>query len=236
MTYVLLIRHAQNDWVKKNRLAGWLPNVHLNQMGIAQAESLAERLAHIPINAIYCSPLERCVETAQIVSQPHNLQVGPMPEIGEVHYGSWEGKKLQKLAKKKRKWFAVQHYPSRFRFPGGESFSEVQQRAVAGIEELCKNHQREVVAAISHADVIKLVLAYYLGLHIDHFQRLTVSPAAINVLGLSSDGPLQVIRINDAGPIKIEIEEESTTEEGSAEIHQLQEAVDVENDEDGSGH
>ena len=138
MTTILLIRHAQNDWVKKKRLAGWLPDVHLNQAGIEQAESLAERLAGLPIEAIYCSPLERCVETAQIVSQPHNLEVQTMPEIGEVRYGRWEGKKLKKLARKKRKWFAVQHYPSRFRFPGGESFSEVQQRAVKGIEEICK--------------------------------------------------------------------------------------------------
>lgn len=218
MTTILLIRHAQNDWVKKKRLAGWLPDVHLNQVGIEQAESLSERLAGLPIEAIYCSPLERCVETAQIVSQPHKLEVQTMPEIGEVRYGRWEGKKLKKLARKKRKWYAVQHYPSRFRFPGGESFSEVQLRAVKGIEEICNNHPGEVVAAISHADVIKLVLAYYLGLHIDHFQRLTVSPASINLFALSPDGPLQVIRVNDAGPLKLMSEKKSTDTEGATEI------------------
>jgi probable phosphoglycerate mutase len=216
MGYVLLIRHGQNDWVKKKRLAGWMPGVHLNQEGLNQAELLATRLANLEIRAVYSSPLERCVETAQIIAKPHNLDVAQKPDIGEVRYGDWEGKKLKKLARKKRKWYAVQHYPSRFRFPGGESFNEVQMRAVNAIEELNQAHEKEIVAVISHADVIKLILANYLGMHIDLFQRLVIDPASVSLLAVSSHGPVRVLRINDAGPLTIQKEPESTEKNNSS--------------------
>ena len=221
MGTVLLIRHGQNDWVKKKRLAGWTPGVHLNQEGMDQVEALATRLANLEIRAVYSSPLERCVETAQIVANPHNLDVARKPDIGEVRYGDWEGKKLKKLARKKRKWYSVQHYPSRFQFPGGESFSEVQMRAVSAVEELCQAHEKEIVAVISHADVIKLILANYLGMHIDLFQRLVIDPASVSLLAVSSHGPVRVLRINDAGPLIIRNASKSSEKNDSS--HQDQE-------------
>ncbi len=203
MAYILLIRHGQNDWVNKRRLAGWTPGVHLNEEGRSQAEQLSERLSSLPLKAIYSSPLERCIETAAFLAHPHGLEVVELDDIGEVHYGDWQGKKIKKLAKKKRKWYAVQHFPSRFRFPGGESLTEVQKRAVAAIERLSLLHEKELVAVVSHADVIKLILAYYLGMHIDLFQRIVVSPASVSSLMLSESGPVRVLRINDDGPIRL---------------------------------
>ncbi len=203
MAYILLIRHGQNDWVNKRRLAGWTPGVHLNEEGRSQAEQLSERLSSLPLKAIYSSPLERCIETAAFLAHPHGLEVVELDDIGEVHYGDWQGKKIKKLAKKKRKWYAVQHFPSRFRFPGGESLTEVQKRAVAAIERLSLLHEKELVAVVSHADVIKLILAHYLGMHIDLFQRIVVSPASVSSLMLSESGPVRVLRINDDGPIRL---------------------------------
>lgn len=202
MAYVLLVRHGQNDWVKKKRLAGWTPGVHLNDEGGKQVAELAQRLAHLPIKAVYSSPLERCMETAVAVAGTHQLEVIELEAVGEVRYGKWEGKKIKKLAKKRQAWYAVQHYPSRFRFPKGESFREVQRRAVSALEELNGKHQKEVIVVVSHADVIKLVLAHYLGVHIDLFQRIGLSPASVSVLALSKDGPLGVMRINDDGPLR----------------------------------
>jgi probable phosphoglycerate mutase len=196
----------------------------LNQEGLNQAELLATRLAILEIRAVYSSPLERCVETAQLIAKPHNLDVAQKPDIGEVRYGDWEGKKLKKLARKKRKWHAVQNYPSRFRFPGGESFNEVQKRGVDAIEQLSQAHEKEIVAAISHADVIKLILAHYLGMHIDLFQRLVINPASVSLLTVSSHGPVHVLRINDAGPLIIDNKPESA-EKGNA-CHQGQEIND----------
>ena len=203
MAYILLIRHGQNDWVNKRRLAGWTPGVHLNEEGRSQAEQLSDRLSSLPLKAIYSSPLERCIETAAFLAHPHGLEVVELDDIGEVHYGDWQGKKIKKLTKKKRKWYAVQHFPSRFRFPGGESLTEVQKRAVTEVERLNLLHEKELVAVVSHADVIKLILAHYLGMHIDLFQRIVVSPASVSSLMLSESGPVRVLRINDDGPIRL---------------------------------
>lgn len=201
MAYALLIRHAQNDWVSKNRLAGWTPGVHLNDAGLKQSERLAKRLSALPLKALYSSPLERCIETATPVVVPHDLKITLLEAVGEVRYGKWEGKKIKKLSKKPA-WHTIQHFPSRFRFPDGESLLEVQQRAVSAIESLSLSHKDDMIAIVSHADVIKLALAHYLGLHIDLFQRLTVSTASVSLLALPENGSVRVLRINDHGPIE----------------------------------
>jgi len=201
MAYALLIRHAQNDWVKKKRLAGWTPGVHLNDVGRKQADELAGRLSKLPLKAIYSSPLERCLETAAAITAVHGLEILQLEAMGEVRYGEWQGKKIKKLSKKPA-WYIIQHYPSRFRFPGGESLIEVQQRAVAAIEGLARVHKDELFAVVSHADVIKLVLAHYLGMHIDLFQRLAISPASVSLVALPESGVIRVLRVNDHGPIE----------------------------------
>ncbi|MCI0394443.1 MAG: MSMEG_4193 family putative phosphomutase [Chloroflexi bacterium] len=182
-------------------MAGWTPGVHLNEEGQKAAEQLAERLASLPLKAIYSSPLERCLETAATLARPHQLEVVEVADLGEVRFGDWEGQKLKALAKEKV-WYAVQHTPSRFRFPHGESFLEVQQRAVATLEGLSRRHEKEAIAVVSHADVIKLVLAHYLGIHLDMFQRLHVAPTSVSVLALPAAGGVHVLRLNDDGPIR----------------------------------
>lgn len=201
MTTILLVRHAQNDWVDKNRLAGWTSGVHLNDVGVQQAAQLGERLAHLPIAAIYSSPLERCVESAEYIATHHHLTLIPQDEIGEVRYGKWEGKKIAKLAKKPE-WHAVQFFPSRFGFPGGETMRGVQARAVNALEQIAATHKEEMVVVVSHADVIKLVLAHYLGMHIDLFQRIGLAPASVSVVHLADKGWVHIGRINDTGPIQ----------------------------------
>jgi probable phosphoglycerate mutase len=223
MAYVLLIRHGQNDWVNKQRLAGWTPGVHLNDEGQHQVNELSERLSSLPIKAIFSSPLERCMETAVALARPHGLDVADLEAIGEVRYGGWQGKKIKKLSKKKHKWYAVQHYPSRFRFPEGESLREVQQRAVSAIEQLSRQHENELIAIVSHADVIKLVLAHYLGVHIDLFQRIAVSPASISALMLADAGHVRVLRINDDGPFRLPAKPEEKEKTAAGNRHSKQE-------------
>jgi probable phosphoglycerate mutase len=201
MVTVILVRHGENAWVKKGKLAGWLPDIHLNENGYRQAAEAAERLAHLPVKAVYSSPITRCMETAEAIARAHALDIVEIEELGEVRYGDWEGKKIKKLAREPL-WFAVQFYPSRMRFPGGEALREVQSRAVQGIERLTAQHADETVVLVSHADVIRLVLAHYLGVHIDLFQRLVISPGAISVLQFSSRGMARVVRFNDDGPLR----------------------------------
>ncbi|MCA9970181.1 MAG: MSMEG_4193 family putative phosphomutase [Anaerolineales bacterium] len=202
MAIIIFVRHGENAWVKKNRLAGWIPGVHLNKKGHQQAAGAAERLAGMPVKAIYSSPVTRCVETAAYIADVHELPVHQLDDLGEVRYGKWEGKKIKKLAKKKS-WHAVQHFPSRFRFPKGEALREVQFRAVQAVEQLNKQHKDEIIVLVSHADLIKMVLAHYLGVHLDLFQRIAVSPGSVSILALGKQAGVQILRLNDTGPITL---------------------------------
>src|SRR5690606_31181796 len=101
MVMILLLRHGQNEWVEKKRLAGWIPNIHLNEEGQRQAAALAERLAHLPLKALYSSPVTRCMETAAYISGQQQLEVQSLEDVGEVRYGDWEGAEIETLAKEK---------------------------------------------------------------------------------------------------------------------------------------
>jgi probable phosphoglycerate mutase len=197
-TTLILIRHALNDWVG-DKLAGWTPNVHLNDKGRAQAEALAARLADRPISAIYSSPLERAVETAETIAAPHKLEVQIREGVGEVRYGEWTGQSLKELAKEDA-WRVVQFYPSGARFPGGEAIREMQTRAVAELDAILAAHPSETILVVSHADVLKAVLAHYAGLHLDLFQRLVVSPASLSVVAFTPMGP-RLVCLNDAAHV-----------------------------------
>jgi probable phosphoglycerate mutase len=196
MTEFLLIRHAVNDWVKTGRLAGWTPGVHLNEEGLAQAAALGERLAQTTLAALYASPLERTVETAEAIAKHHpNLAIQRLEAVGEVRYGEWQGEKLSKL-RHEALWQTVQIYPSRAHFPGGEAIRQAQARAVDALETLVARHTNQRIAVVSHSDMIKLIIAHYLGMHVDFYQRLEISPASLSILWLGTDRPT-VVRVND---------------------------------------
>lgn len=206
MTQILLIRHAVNDFVKTGKLAGWTPGVHLNEEGQAQAQALGKRLADTPIDYLYASPLERTMETAEAIRQHHpNLTIQQTTELGEVRYGDWEGMEINKLTGRKM-WQVVQQYPSRAEFPNGETMRGVQTRAVNAVEALVTAHPRETVAVVTHADIIKMVLAHFLGMHLDEFQRIVITPASISMLSLGFGRPY-VGTMNDMAHI-LQMEQE----------------------------
>ncbi len=201
MTQLLLIRHAVNDFVKSGRLAGWTPGVHLNDDGKAQAAALGERLAAMPIKHLYASPLERTMETAEAIRAHHpHLDIIPNEAIGEVRYGDWEGASIASLRGRKM-WQVVQEYPSRAVFPNGEAMRAVQIRVVNELERLVERHPGEMVVVVSHADVIKMALAHFLGMHLDQFQRLVISPASISTIVLGHGRP-NVVSLNDTAHIE----------------------------------
>lgn len=187
MMNLLLIRHGANDWVGE-RLAGWTPDVHLNEEGRAQAAALAKRLADVPLNAVYSSPLERTLETAQPIAQTHNLTVQIRESLGESQYGAWTGKSLKEL-KDDKLWPVVQIYPGGARFPGGESLREVQTRMVIELDAIRDAHPEQTVAVVSHSDPIALAVAHYAGLPLDLFQRLHISPASVTAFSFTEYGP-----------------------------------------------
>jgi len=199
MTTLILIRHGYTDWNDK-KLAGWLPDVHLNDLGKNQAEELPRRLAALDISAIYSSPLERTVETAQPLAKARRLRIQRVADLGEVNFGDWQGQTLKVLSGKKE-WRIVQAAPSAFQFPNGESFRGTQSRAVGAIEKISAGRAKDTIVAFSHGDVIKLIVAYYSGIALDNFQRIAISPASISVIERGPFGA-RLGRLNDTGPLQ----------------------------------
>lgn len=201
MTTFLLIRHATNDFVKTGKLAGWTAGVHLNEEGQAQAAALGERLAKMPLHALYASPLERTMETAQAIQKHHPLLALIAHDgIGEVRYGDWEGKSIAQLATRKM-WHVIQEYPSRAYFPNGETMRGVQNRIVDVLETLTTQHPNQTVALVFHADLIKMTLAHYLGVHLDNFQRIVVSPASVSIISMGHSRPF-IVTMNDTAHLQ----------------------------------
>jgi probable phosphomutase (TIGR03848 family) len=192
MSLLLLVRHGENDYVKKGKLAGRLPGVHLNEKGRTQAQAVAQALCQMlpnsPVKALYSSPLERTMETAEPIAQAFGLEIIPRLGLIETDFGEWQDKSVKQLSRLKQ-WKVVQNSPSVFRFPGGESFAETQHRISQELQTLTRMHDpKDVILCVSHSDPIKLAVAYYIGLPLDLFQRLHVAPTSITALNISETG------------------------------------------------
>jgi probable phosphomutase (TIGR03848 family) len=193
VTTFFFVRHAVTSHTG-HKLSGWMPGIHLTEEGRAQAEAVADKLSGVPFKAIYSSPIERTMETAQPIAERHKLEIEMVPAMGEVEFGRWTNRSFKTLVRTKL-WGTVQDFPSGARFPDGETFREVQGRAVEEVERLRLAHPRKTVCCVSHADVIKLIAAHYLGMHIDLFQRLSIAPASVTVVSVSNEGP-RVLAVN----------------------------------------
>ncbi|MEX2459064.1 MAG: MSMEG_4193 family putative phosphomutase [Actinomycetota bacterium] len=199
MALVLLIRHATTEATGRI-LTGWSEGHPLDDHGHAQAEALARRMAGFRLAAVYSSPLERCAQTAEAIAAPHRLHVTMEDDLGEVRYGDWTGRPLRVLARTKL-WRQLMRAPSQTRFPNGETLAEVQVRAVSAVNAIAARHAGKTVAVCSHADVIRLLLAHYSGVHVDMFQRTAVSPASLSAVVLEGATP-RILRVNDTGTLE----------------------------------
>ncbi len=188
MPVFLLIRHGETDYNKKMHLPGRLPGVHLNEKGRQQAQALVDKLGKVPLKAIYSSPLERTLETAQPLATLLNLSVISLPGLLETDCGEWQGQSIKKLRRQKH-WKSVQQRPSMFHFPGGEAIIDSQHRIVQVMETLRREFtDQDLIACFSHADPIKEAIAFYIGLPLDNFQRLSIDPGSITVLHVTETG------------------------------------------------
>lgn len=170
-------------------LPGRAPGLHLSEVGRKQAQAAAERIAALrraPV-AVYASPLERAMETAKPIASRLGLRVRAERGLVECDYGSWTGAQLGRL-RRRREWRTVVDLPSAFRFPGGESFAEMQTRITQTLDRLSERHGGESFVAVSHADAIKAALAATAGVPLDLFQRLTVSPCSMTVISRGASG------------------------------------------------
>jgi probable phosphomutase (TIGR03848 family) len=197
-TTLLLVRHAVTAETGP-KLSGRTPGIDLSASGREQAQATADRLAELPLRAVYASPIERTRQTAEHIAARHELQVRSLDGVLEADYGEWTGGTIAELAKTDL-WKTVQRSPSRARFPAGESIAEMQTRTVSAIEAVVADHPGEMVVVVSHADPIKSVIAHFTGVHLDLFQRIVVSPASVTVFALGAHG-VTLVKCNDTGSL-----------------------------------
>ncbi len=206
-TLVLLVRHGQTPTTGK-LLPGRAPGLHLADLGRQQAEQAAERIAALAtVDAIYASPLERARETAApiVAAINANRRAAQQPALKlqidkgllECDFGEWTGAELKALMKLPE-WNTVQRAPSTFTFPGGESFTAMQNRIVGAIDRLRAAHPGGTVVCVSHADPIKAAVAHAMGTHIDLFQRIVISTCSVSAIAYGMGAPV-VLTVNSTG-------------------------------------
>ena len=180
-TVLLLVRHGVTATTGKI-LPGRAPGLHLSDDGRKQAEAAAKRIAPLKrVAAIYSSPLERARETALAIGRARRMPVRIDRGLLECDFGEWTGERLDRLSKRPE-WDVVQRHPSAFRFPGGESFTELQARITGALARLVAQHPGRIVVAVSHADPIKAAVAHALGMPLDLFQRIVIATASITAI------------------------------------------------------
>lgn len=200
MTTFLLIRHATTDAIGKS-LIGWTAGCRLNSKGKAQADQLASRLSRLPIRAVYTSPLERAVETANPIASSHGLAPQLVEDLGEMRFGAWEGLTFDELDSRED-WRRFNTVRSRVRPPGGETMIEVQTRMVGQIECLASWHPDDVVAVVSHCDPLRASVAHYLGVPLDLLLRFEIDPASVSALEIGAWAP-RILFLNGTGDVTI---------------------------------
>lgn len=194
---VLLVCHGRTAAETRRVLAGWTPGIHLDEEGRDQAKRLSERLAGLPVDGVVTSPLERCRETADTLA----AGLSPVPDIAsdldlaECRYGDWTGRTLADLQHEPG-WTLVQHHPSAVSFPSGESIAAVQARAVSAMRRWTRRFGPDgLFVAVTHASVIRCIVADAAGMHLDMSQRVQVDPASVSVVRYGG-GPPMLVRLN----------------------------------------
>jgi broad specificity phosphatase PhoE len=197
LTLFLLVRHAAHDNVG-SYLAGRMAGVHLGEAGRAQAERLGRHLAREAMDEIHSSPRERTRETAAAIAAHHQLDVREAGALDEIDFGAWAGRSFDDLEQDEhwRRWNAARQVT---RTPAGESMLDVQVRMVAFAAAIHARLPQGTAVLVSHADPIRALLAYHLGLSADSVQRFDISPASVSRLVIEPWRSL-VVSINEPAP------------------------------------
>jgi len=196
MTTFLLVRHGAH-LLGGDTIAGRMPDVRLSPLGHEQARRMAERVAKLPVRAIYSSPSDRTRETAHYLSERLELPVQVLESLYEIDFGDWTGRSLDELRRNERFRF-WNSFRSGTRIPGGEVMIETQSRIVNDMLRLRERHGKGCIALVSHGDVIKAAVAYFLGVPLDLFTRIEIGLASISVIAIDEQGPW-VLGVNNLG-------------------------------------
>lgn len=185
MSTIIFLRHAHSIANEKNLLAGRTPGVPLSRTGLTQAQGLIERVGKGFVDHLHISPMQRCQMTidpwllSKNSSSITSLEVEE--RFNEVDYGDWSNRSLNTL-RRNPMWRTIQEQPSKVKFPGGESIKSAQKRAVSAVDELLAGKKSAVHLVVTHSDLIKVIAAHYLEMHLDSFQRIEIGPASFTVM------------------------------------------------------
>jgi probable phosphoglycerate mutase len=193
MTTLLLIRHGLTDDVDRV-LSGRAAGVRLNDAGRRQASEVAQRLRDVPLDAILTSPLERARDTAEAIAAKRGMRVQSIEALQEFDIGEWTGRAIASMDANPT-WRQFNDVRSTTPAPGGELMLAVQMRVVSTLLDLAERYPSGTVAVISHGDVIRAALLYFLGMPADFLHRLEISPARVTVVQLGNGAP-RVLQVN----------------------------------------
>lgn len=191
---VLLIRHAAHAQLGQV-LSGRAAGVPLSAAGRAQAAKLTERLAGTPLAAVHSSPVDRARETAAAIAGAQGLPVVIAPALDEIDFGAWTGARFDALAGDAA-WEAWNTQRSTARPPGGETMAAAQARAWGFVEGIARGYADRTVVLVSHADVLKAVVARVLGLSLDRLLTFDIDPASVTRL-VVGDWGARVVTLNE---------------------------------------
>lgn len=197
-TRIYLVRHGATDLTAEDRFAG-STNVPLSEEGRRQVAGLAERLRNETLDAIYASPLDRTVETARIIAQPHELVPVPEPGLREIDYGHWEGLRRSDVETQFAQEYAIwQEDPFTIGPAGGESGVNVLNRALPCIRRIVEQHRHRTVLVVSHKGTNRLIISSLMGFDVRGYRdRLDQSPAALSIIDFMSESRARLRLLND---------------------------------------
>ena len=186
MPICLLIRHGETDWNRSGRVMGDQP-IPLNHAGERQARELAQLLGGTKIAHVYSSPVLRALQTAQVLGQKLQATVVLAQGLSEIGVGAWLNRFWRDLAQDpaKRDWYTR---PDEARPEGGETLREVQRRAVSAVQEILPTLHGGHCAFVSHADVIRTIVAHYLHLDLAALRNVNIGHASATALEITPQG------------------------------------------------
>ena len=196
MTKIILVRHGQTQWNVEQRFRG-SHDIPLDEMGIRQAEALADRLALEPIAAAYSGPLQRAMKTAEIIGRPHQCVPLPLEGLSNINYGELEGRKISEVAEQFPEFYRTMiETPQLVRFPGGDTLDELMDRAMAGLHTIITQHPEQTVLAVTHQVIARVLICGILGLDNSHHWDISQDTCCMNEFRFKK-GRFVLDRLND---------------------------------------
>ncbi len=193
---IILVRHGQTEWNREERFRGRI-DLDLTSTGLRQAEATARQLTQFPVSALYASPLQRAMKTAESLARPFHLEVKPLENLIDMDFGNWQGLSMAEAEKGDPSLFRLwEEKPHLVTFPGGEGLAQVRERVEAALKSLLEEHKDQTVVLVSHKVVCKVMELVFLGLDNSRFWQVEQDLCAINLFILNEERPT-ILRLND---------------------------------------